>query len=647
MARDADVRFSKIRRSIFVSYSRADQKIAIPIIDALEKAGFSVWWDGLLAGGEKFADTTDDMLENAKAVVVLWSKNSVQSHWVHDEATRGRDRHCLVPLSIDGTEPPLGFRQFQVIDISRSYSRPASPAMMKLLDAVRGLHDVPISENYHFTPARAKIDRRLLLTGGAVATAAATGLVAWNMDWFGGSEVLGKLAILPFKNMGDDKSQDYFSDGLSEELRNTLATIKHLQIVAKASSEQFNDTDYNDKTIASKLKVQFLLRGSVRRVNDAIRVTVQLVDGKMGLDSWSGGFVRSTTDIFALQTDIAKAVAKALSIHTSAAMGLVRPGATKNRTAYEAYLRGTALYDLAVDENSDRAALAQFDGAVEADPQYAAAWAARARTLTTIANAYAKARELDVIYAEAIAAAKKATDLAPDLAAGHAALGYVLFNGRLDAKAAYDPYQKSYKYGSGSADILQNFATYMARIGNFEVAEKAINAAAKLDLLNPIAFRTKGRLYYIMGNFDAALADLNKAFKMNPKMNSVNADIGDIHYGRGQYHKALSFYQRDPWELLRLKGVAMVAHKLGNKNEAAAALENIRKDVGDSSLYQQAQILAQWGDRAAALAALEKARKIGDSGLVLARNDPQLAPLRNEPRYRALLRSIGFSVPNG
>jgi TIR domain len=119
--------------TVFVSYSRGDQKRALPIIKILEAAGFAVWWDGLLEGGERFSRTTEDALERAKAIVVLWSANSSNSHWVHDEATRGRDRKCLVPLSIDGSEPPLGFRQFQVIEASQAKVKTGSPEMQKLV----------------------------------------------------------------------------------------------------------------------------------------------------------------------------------------------------------------------------------------------------------------------------------------------------------------------------------------------------------------------------------------------------------------------------------------------------------------------------------------------------------------------------------
>ncbi len=129
--------------TVFFSYSREDQKQARPIINVLQQAGYGVWWDGLLAGGERFSETTAAALASARAIIVLWSQSSIQSHWVHDEATEGRDRHCLVPLSLDGTTPPLGFRQFQTIDLSRAGRHAGSYEMRQLIEAVAALHERP------------------------------------------------------------------------------------------------------------------------------------------------------------------------------------------------------------------------------------------------------------------------------------------------------------------------------------------------------------------------------------------------------------------------------------------------------------------------------------------------------------------------
>ena len=210
--------------TVFVSYSRGDQNRALPIIKILEDAGFSVWWDGLLEGGERFSHITENALEQAKAVVVLWSKTSTDSHWVHDEATRGRDRKVLVPLSIDGHQPPLGFRQFQVIDASPAQARPGSAEMEKLVRAVAALHDQPRDFTVQGKPAPALANRRNLLFGGGALILGGGALAAWLTGLVGGkSAAAASVAVMPFENLSGNPAQAYFSDGLAAEVRAELS----------------------------------------------------------------------------------------------------------------------------------------------------------------------------------------------------------------------------------------------------------------------------------------------------------------------------------------------------------------------------------------------------------------------------------------
>ena len=166
--------------AVFLSYSRTDQARARPVIDALIAAGFTVWWDGMLRGGDNFLPTTEAALEQARAVVVLWSKTSVDSHWVRDEAQRGRERGCLVPLTIDGSQPRLGFRQFQLIDVAKWRGRADAPEFQPVLDAVGALvgrtPDRP-------APPKVRVDRRALIGGGALLLAAGGGFAAWRGGW--------------------------------------------------------------------------------------------------------------------------------------------------------------------------------------------------------------------------------------------------------------------------------------------------------------------------------------------------------------------------------------------------------------------------------------------------------------------------------
>jgi TolB-like protein/Tfp pilus assembly protein PilF len=629
--------------TIFLSYSRADQKAALPVIAALEAAGFSVWWDGLLEGGERFAKTTEAALENAKAVVVLWSKTSIASHWVHDEATRGRDRRCLVPLSIDGCEPPLGFRQFQVIHIAQGKGRTDTPEMQKMLRAVAALHEQDIQLPPPAQPPL--ITRRLALGGGAAIVLGGTGFAAWKLQLFGTASAQSSVAVLPFANLSGDKGQDYFSDGLSEEIRSTLSLNSQIEVAARTSSNRFKDQKLDATTIASQLGVAHIVDGAVRRAGEMVRVSVQLINGKTGKENWTQSFDRKMDDIFGVQSEIANVVADGLLAKMSANNAKTRTaslGGTSNGKAYDAFLRGKALYNLAADEKSDRRALAQFDEAIRLDPKYAAAYAAKSRVLTVIANNYASGAELRAYYDKSVAAARNAIQLVPELAEAQAALGFVMCNGQLDIKGAEDPYRKSFERGFGNADILSGFAIYAARTGKFDDARSAIARAQKLDPLNPIVFRNAGVVEYCDRQYDAAKAPLKTALSLNPKMGAVHQMMGDMALLRGDFTEAKAEYIAEPNALDRLKGLAIVEHRLKNKDAAQAAMAKLIAEFGDNSLYQQAQVLAGWGDKATALAALNKAYQAGDSGLVLLRNDPIFDGIRNDPGFGKLLAKLGF-----
>ena len=645
---NADSSTDQIPTDIFVSYSRGDQSEVLPIIHLLEQAGYNVWWDGLLEAGSVFLHTTEQALEEASAILVVWTKTSVNSNWVRDEATSGRDRGRLVPITTDGSVPPLGFRQFQVIDFSKWRGQADVPEFQNVLNAIGSLMNkspAPLSHG----AGQAKVgpfSRRSMILLGGTTIFSLGGILAWQEVFLGGTSSVAEnsIAILPFANLSGDPSQSYFSDGLSEELRVTLSRSSRLRVAAETSSNRFKGGEQDAKSIASELGVAYLLDGSVRRSGKIVRIVAQLIDGKTGFDSWSESFDRDLDDIFAVQSEIATMVANALAVRI-APSGKLRPGSTDNAAAYDAYLRGRALYDLSIDETGDRAALAQFEIALKADENYAAAYAGKSRVLTFIANSYATGDQLRGLYDQAIAAARKATELAPDLAEAHSALGYVLFNGKLDVKGAYGPYRKSYDEGRGNADILQGYATYMARIGKFREAEAAINHAATLDPLNPYTFRTMALIQYAAGQLNLATVSVGKALSLDPDTGIANATLGDIAYLQGRYPQALDYFTKEPNSLLGLKGLAITNARLNKRRAAEKAMKDMVAEYGDNSLYQQAEILTQWGETEAALDALEKAKLIGDAGLVLARNDPQLSPLRSEKRFKTLLLSLGFTLP--
>jgi TolB-like protein len=641
------------RQTVFLSYARADHEQAAQLAKALEANGFDVWWDALIEGGAAFARTIETALDDADAVVVAWSRASVASDWVLDEASRGRDERKLVPVSLDGTEPPLGFRQYQSVDISRWQGAADSRELAVLARAIRAAAGPDVVSRRPRLPrvGTVRTSRRGVLSAAAgVALAGAAGLYAWKAGYLGARRAASanSVAVLPFVNLSGDPDEDYFSDGLSEELRATLARNLELQVMAQASSARFRDRNEDAATIASKLGVAFLLDGTVRRSGNILRITADLIEGETGFSRWSQTFDRVMQDVFAIQSEIAVTVANALVARVAEAdagganVPMLAPGSTRSVAAYDAYLRGRALYDLSADETSERAALAQFDAAIAADPGYAAAHAARARSLTAIANQYGEVAELTALYGDAIAAANRAIELAPDYAEAYSTLGFTLFQGRLDARAARKPFERSRELGSGEATVMARYAQYSARIGRESDASEAIGRALLLDPLNPLIHRAAGSIAYAARNYAASIPHAERALAMNPRMSRAHAAIGDALLMLGRFPEASEEYALEPVEDFRLTGQAIVEHRRGNQAAARAAQERLVKDLADRVLYQQAQIHAQWDERDRAIAKLEQARRVGDSGLVYLRNDPLLDPLRAIPRFVELLRSIGF-----
>ena len=627
---------------LFISYSRGDRAAALPVIKALEQQGYSVWWDGLLVGGDNFLPTTQAALDNADAVVVLWSRTAIDSHWVRDEATVGRDRRRLVPLSIDGSPPPLGFRQFQVIDISGWNGKPAAPVFRQIVGAVAAAANA--APPAPPTPVAApQPNRRKLLAGSAVLLAASGGgAAAWR--WLRPAmpeKPENSIAVLPFRNLSGRTDQDYFAEGLAEELRTTLSLNRQLLVSGAASAGGFKTAQADTRQIARALGVTNLLIGTVRQTGGRVRITARLVDGANGLDRWSKGFDQQMADVLAVQAQIATTVADSLvsSLAQDAGWTAQRPGGTADALAFDAYVKGLALYAAGTD---DRAALAAFDAAIARDARYGAALAGRARTLAVIANSETDAARGARRRSEALATARRAIAIAPTMAEGHAALGFLLMT-QLDLDAARASYQRSFELGLGNAPILAAYAEFSANLGDFTNADAAIMRAQRLDPLNPAIFRSAGLVAFAARRMDAARAAAQTALSLNPRISGAHRLLGDIALVAGENAAARDHLAREPSQLQRLRGLAIADARLNGAAAGAVQMAALVREFGDGGLYQQAQVLAQWGQIGPALAVLERAAAARDAGLVLALEDPMLDPLRQQPRFKAVLARLGMA----
>ena len=626
---------------VFVSYARADEAWATAVIDRLEQAGFKVWWDGLIPGGERFSAQIADALDSARAVVVLWSKSSLQSDWVRDEAGVGRDQHRLVPLSIDGSQPPLGFRQIQSIDVSRDGPRVGNRALDKVVACVGDLLDRAPQR----LPSEARglrLDRRTALLAGGAGVLALGGFGAWR--FLGGGADAGSIAVLPFDNLSGADGQQYLSDGLAAELRARLSRDPDIKVVGQASSKALASNEDSGKAIAKKLGVANLLDGNIRVAGGQVRIAIELIDGKTGFSKWSNSFDRPLANLLQLQEDVAAAVVAALlpRLTSQDPESLQRGGGTRNEKAFDAYLRGKETFERHVDEASERGAVALFGEAIGYDPDYAAALAARSRALAVVANQYAQSIERRKLYDEAVRDARKAIASAPEFPDGYAALGYALFYGKLDVIAADVPYRKAADYGEGNADVQALIALYRARRMQFDEAMPAIDRAISLDPLNPAIFKTRGRIDYARRDYDSALAAARRVLEMNPDHGGAHGDAGNALLMLGKVDEALAEFGKEGIGLLSQPGIAIALHRKGDTAGADAAFRRLVADEGDNGLYQQAQVLTQWGRADDALAALDKAAASGDSGLVYLLSDPFLEPLQKQPRFKALLSRLHF-----
>ncbi|MFL0355989.1 TIR domain-containing protein [Erythrobacter sp. GH1-10] len=637
---------------VFLSYSRDDQAAAGKILELLEQSGISVWWDAMLEGGARFHEVTEFNLENAAAVVVLWSKVSTQSHWVHDEATRGRDRGCLIPVSIDGTLPPLGFRQFQWIDVSGSTWSLDDPQIAKLVHAVeakRGELDGELPKSSPMPPlaqpvaSASGLSRRTALIGGAGAAAlAAGGLVAWSSGMFGGAGSSQRLAVLPFQLLGDASEQGYFVEGFATEIRSLLARNPLLHVAARASSNAFRESEATAGEICKKLGVDFLLAGDLRIEAGRIIGNAELAEGVAERVVRPFDIDAPLDSILALQQQIASEIVQELSGSDSSALSGRRVGGTDDVAAYDAFLRGREMYESAVDEATDRAALAQFDEAIRLDPEYAAALAMRGRALTLIGNLYTGPKEADAINRAAIEAAEKAIAIAPEFADGHIVLGGVRASRQLDMGAARSPYERSRELGAGDADILSRYALFRARMGDYASARNSIDAALSLDPLNSRVFRFAGSIEYSAGNFSRALESFERALELQNPLSSYHYNVGLIQMAMGDLAAAKTSFEADDLFVWTKTGLAIVEDKLGNRPAAEAHFAELQAQEGDKSNYQYMQIQAQWGDIDAALSAMDAAWEMRDPGLVQLYSDPLLEPLRGNARYANLAQRMGF-----
>ena len=451
---------------IFLSYARSDVDCAKRLAGLIGSAGHDVWWDRELHGGSRFTTEIDKALQDAEAVVVLWSDASLESAWVQDEAAEGRDSGRLVPITIDSVRPPLGFRQYQAIDLTDLRNGERPERLDELLRAI-----VKMAAPDERKPAR---------EAAPAKEEAAT---------------KHSICVLPFVNMSGDPEQEYFSDGITEDIITDLSKVSALSVVARNTAFTFKGQTLDVKEVARTVGVSHVLEGSVRKAASRVRITAQLIDGAKGDHVWADRYDRDLTDIFAIQDEISKAIVAALKVKLlPQEKKAIEERGTSIPEAYNFYLlaRQQLIGGAFGDPRRDETIVRICQQATVIDPGYAQAWG-------LMAFAQSELRFWHGRDADALPAAERALELKPDM-----------------------------------AEVRCVKARYLEEEGRQDEADREIEAALARDSESWEVNREAARMHFRAGRIEQAVPYFEKAAALmetdwhNPsKLMTCNHALGD------------------------------------------------------------------------------------------------------------------------
>ena len=663
--------------AVFLSYASQDAEAAQKICEALRAGGIEVFLDqSELRGGDAWDQKIRHEIHDCALFIPVISANTASRHegyfrleWdLADQRTHmiARNRVFVVPVCLDATPEAAA-------DVPESFQRvqwtrlPGGATPAAFIERVRRLLSGEPSQGPTGTasaasrvPAAPSTQKPVQALWWSKATLLATiTVLVVALGYFVANRlVLSKrgaevapatafsppphsIAVLPFVNLSGDKEQEYFSDGLTEELLNSLAEINELQVAARTSSFSFKEHP-DIATVAHKLNVGAVLEGSVRRSAHTVRITAQLINAVTGFHVWSKTYDRALGDVLKLQTEIATAVAGALKVTLLGDLAAkVELGGTRNPGAFDAYLRGAKAASSARDSKDLPAAVAAYTEAIRLDPHYALAFAGRSLAFSNVAGeaeTAAAAREgLDKAQADA----RQALILAPDLAEAHLALA-IVSNNTLDFTQASDEYDRALALAPGSAQVLRMSGSFAAYMGHFDAGLAAARRAVVLDPLARGSHSGLGQALYAARRYQEAVAAFAEVISLEPDYKASYGQRGFAYHRLGDLERARASCETKPDYWYSQWCLSVIYDKLGRHADAEAVLSKLKAALGDTAAYQYATIYAQWGNRAKALDWLETALRLPDSGLELLKTDPLLDSIRQEPRFQAIERELKF-----
>ena len=448
------------------------------------------------------------------------------------------------------------------------------------------------------------------------------------------------IAVLPFADMSPTKDQEYFSDGLSEQLISSLARVPGVKIVGRASAFQFKGRNEDLREVGRKLGVANILEGSVRREGNHVRITAELIKAGDGFQLWSQTYDREIDDIFAVQDEIARAATEALQPKLLGGNG--HPVASTSRSAspeaYQAYLEANYFFERGTGKEDLGKALVYADQAIKLDPKYAPAWALRA----ALQNNMAQAGMTDVTegYRKARNDAERSIALDPTSTSAYLALAHEQIDSDWDWGGAEISVTKAAGLEPGSAEVF-NIRSYLFRIlGNLDEAIKLKEQAVALDPLRTNSHSTLGYLLYSAGRYDEAQAELQKALDLNSQAAYVHFHLGKVLIAKGKLREALAEIEKEPLEGGKLTGQVMTYHALGRERDSNAALAELIAKHETDWAYQIAEVYGYRDQLDKSFEWLQRAYKQRDPGLPSIKVDPLLKNLRHDPRYTEFLKKM-------
>ena len=567
---------------VFVSYARLDEPQAKRVADALRSLGYNVWRDDELPAHRLYSEVIEERLRSAKAVVVMWSADAAKSQWVRAEADTARSLGTLVQTLLDGTMPPLPFNQIQCADLREWEGDTDSHGWKKLvasIEALAGPHRDETENSRH--------------QGRGLS-----------------------VCVLPFQNMSGDPEQEYFSDGISEDITTDLSKISALEVIARNTAFTFKGRSVDVCEVARKLCVSHVLEGSVRKAGGRVRVTAQLIDGTSGGHVWADRYDRDLTDIFAIQDEISKAIVDALKVKLlPQEKQAIESRGTTNSDAYNLYLmaRQSWITGDFGDRRREEKVIRICKRAVELDPDYPQAWALMGLAQANLHHGFAEGDAVD----DGSAAADRALALDPNIAEAHLPKAW-----RLAEEGRHDEANRelatALEMNPDSWEVNKETARLYYRQRRLDEAARHLEKATQVMEADYHGLGMLFAYYYSQGDIESAKRTAKKAVE--------------------QCEKALS---RDPDNGAALAFGAMSLACLGNLDRAREWIE--RCLLVDPDNLQMRYNLA-WGynkvlnDPEAAIEMLGRVMESAGANIIrLAANDPNLDNLRSDPRFQRML----------